>query len=234
MTSNTSALPDEKGRFSDWAEIWNSTDRQINLEGLTLSDRSDRAKFVFPKKILNPDDRVIVYLDGRNQNDEDKPFHAKFKLSSIGESLFMFDTSGFVISSVDIPTLNANETYYLNEAGEYVKGENIYSPGFENTKEGHEAYMNNFRIDTGTLVINEIMVLPHQLRDEDGELQDWIELKNRGDKTIKLDNYAISDNPERPIKWVFPRAVILPWILSGVLLGKTEVILVVIRTQISA
>ena len=53
MTDNTSALPDEKGNFSDWAEIWNSTDRQINLEGLTLSDRSDRAKFVFPKKILN-------------------------------------------------------------------------------------------------------------------------------------------------------------------------------------
>ncbi|HHU03133.1 MAG TPA: hypothetical protein GXZ91_08420 [Christensenellaceae bacterium] len=211
MTSNTSALPDEKGRFSDWAEIWNSTDRQINLEGLTLSDRSDRAKFVFPKKILNPDDRVIVYFDGRNQNDEDKPFHAKFKLSSIGESLFMFDTSGFVISSVDIPTLNANETYYLNEAGEYVKGENIYSPGFENTKEGHEAYMNNFRIDTGTLVINEIMAAPRTgLRDEDGELQDWIELKNRSDKTIKLDNYAISDNPERPIKWVFPEGAVIP------------------------
>ena len=121
----------------------------------------------------------------------------------------MFDPSGFLISSVIY--LRLLMKHYLNEVGEYVKGENIYSPGFENTKEGHEAYMNNFRIDTGTLVINEIMAAPRTgLRDEDGELQDWIELKNCGDKTIMLDNFAISDNPERLIKWVFPEGAVIP------------------------
>ena len=29
MTDNASALPDEKGKFGDWVEIWNSTDQPM-------------------------------------------------------------------------------------------------------------------------------------------------------------------------------------------------------------
>ncbi|MDO5022345.1 MAG: lamin tail domain-containing protein [Eubacteriales bacterium] len=211
MTDNSSALPDENGQFSDWAEIWNSSDKQLNLEGVTLSDRSDRAKFIFPKTVMNPDDRIIVFIDKRNQNDEGRPFHAKFGLSSIGDSLFMFDPTGYEISSCVIPTLNANETYYLNEEWEYVKGENLYSPGFPNTAEGHDSYMNSYRIDSNNLVINEIMAAPRTgIRDEDGELQDWIEIKNRSNDMIMLKNYALSDNSDRPVKWVFPESAVIP------------------------
>ncbi len=211
MTDNVSALPDENGKFSDWVEIWNSSEKQLNLEGVALSDRSDRAKFIFPKTIMEPDERIIVFLDKVNQNDEGRPLHAKFALSSIGESIFMFDPLGYEISSCVIPTLNANENYYLTEEGEYVKGENIYSPGFENTQAGHESYMNSYRIDSGTLVINEIMAAPRTgVRDEDNELQDWIEIKNRGTEMIMLKNYALSDNPDRPVKWVFPESAVIP------------------------
>lgn len=211
MSDNASAFPDENGKFSDWVEIWNSSDRQINIEGVALSDRSDKAKFVFPRTIMDPDERIIVFLDKRNQNDEGRPFHAKFALSSIGEPIFMFDPSGYEISSCFVPTLNTNETYYLTEDGEYAKGENMYSPGFENTKEGHEKYMSSYRLDSGTLVINEIMAAPRTgIRDEDGELQDWIELKNRGTEMIKLKHYALSDNTDRPIKWVFPETAVIP------------------------
>lgn len=205
MSDNASALPDEKGNFPDWLEVWNSTSEPMQLEGITLSNRSDKAKFVFPKMTLEADGRVVVFCDDTNQNDAGKPFHAKFKLSSIQVSAFLFDTGGYILSQVDVPTLNANETYYLDENFSYVKGEDIFSPGFPNTAEGHEAYMGSYRIEAGTLLLNEIMAAPRSgLRDEDGELSDWIELKSFSTELIDLSHYALSDNEGRPIKWPFP------------------------------
>ena len=210
MSDNASALPDEGGNFPDWLEVWNSTDEPMDLEGITLSNRSDKAKFLFPKMTLEPDGRVIVFCDNTNQNEAGKPFHAKFKLSSIACSAFLFDTSGHVLSSVEAPTLNANETFYLNDENVYVKGENIFSPGFANTLEGHDAYMNSYRIDSGTLLLNEIMAAPRSgLRDEDDELSDWIEIKNSGDEVIDLSHFALSDNEQRPVKWLFPEGAIV-------------------------
>lgn len=210
MSDNASALPDEGGNFPDWLEVWNSTSEPMDLEGITLSNRSDKAKFLFPKMTLEPDGRVIVFCDNQNQNEAGKPFHAKFKLSSIACTAYLFDTSGHVLSSVEAPTLNANETYYLNEENVYVKGENIFSPEFANTMEGHEAYMNSYRVDNGTLLLNEIMAAPRTgLRDEDDELSDWIELKNSGTETIDLSHFALSDNEQRPVKWIFPQGSII-------------------------
>ena len=48
MSDNASALPDENGNFPDWVELWNSTAADMNLAGLTLSNRPDKAIFLFP------------------------------------------------------------------------------------------------------------------------------------------------------------------------------------------
>ena len=206
MSSNGSALPDENGNFSDWIELWNSTDTDMELEGMTLSNRPDKAKFLFPKMTLKAGKRLIVYCDNTNQNQADRPLHAKFKLSSLTCSVYLFEPDGRVLDAVEnVPTLNINETYYLNENGEFEKGENIFSPGYPNTIEGHNAYMEGYRIEGGTLAINEIMAAPRSgLRDEDGDLSDWIEIKNNGDQTIDLSHFALSDNEQRPVKWLFP------------------------------
>lgn len=206
MSDNASALPDENGNFADWIEIYNSTDAPMNLTGISLSNRPDKAKFLFPAITLGAKERLIVFCDDTNQNTAGQPLHAKFKLSSIQASVYLFDTMGIVLSSVDVPTLNANETYYYNEeTRQYQIGENFFSPGYENTAAGHGTYMDNYRVDNGELVINEFIAAPRSgLHDEDGDLSDWIEIKNNGTKTIELKHYALSDNEQRPIKWVFP------------------------------
>lgn len=211
MSDNVSALPDENGNFPDWVEIWNSSDRAINLDGLALSNRSDKAKFLFPATVLPPDGRLVVFCDSVNENTPGRPFHAKFKLSSIKCAVFLFDTSGVALSGVNVPTLNANENYYLSpDDNQYHIGENLFSPGYPNGKEGHEQYMNNYRVKTGDLVLNEIMAAPRSgLRDEDDELSDWIELKNNGSEPIDLSHFALSDNEQRPIKWIFPEGAVI-------------------------
>ena len=84
MSSNKSAFPDENGSFCDWLEITNTTAEPISLENITLSNRPDKAKFIFPAQLLQPGESVIVYCNDYNQNELGKAYHAKFKLSSLG------------------------------------------------------------------------------------------------------------------------------------------------------
>ena len=61
MPSNAAAVTDENGNYTDWIEIWNSTDKIINLEGVGLSDKGDRIRFLFPGVTVN--DRAAAGID---------------------------------------------------------------------------------------------------------------------------------------------------------------------------
>lgn len=210
MTDNAAALPDESGKFGDWVEIENTLDTPINLKGVGLSDRSDRIKFLFPDVTLNPKGRVIVFCDSTNKDDPHSEFHAKFKLSSLGDTVYLFDANGTAIDSVKAPTLNADEAYARNEEGNWEKT-GAYSPGYPNTQEGYESYLAAYNVHPNTLMINEVVPTPRSgLRDEDGELSDWVELYNAGNKEIKLGNYALSDDETKPVKWPFPKDAVIP------------------------
>lgn len=204
MSDNESALPDENGTFCDWLEIWNSSDEVISLENVSLSNRSDRSKFIFPAQVLAPGEKVIVYCDSVNRNTAGEAYHAKFKLSSLGCTVFMFDPSGKQIDSVTVPTLNVNESYSRMEDGRFEVTD-LYSPGYPNTEDGHILYLANYTIEADTLYINEVMAAPRSgLRDEDGELSDWLELYNASNERIYLRNYALSNNGAKLLKWFFP------------------------------
>ena len=212
MADNSSAFPDENGNFPDWMELTNLSETPYNLSGLALSNRPDRARFIFPDITLQPDERLVVFCDNTNQNEAGKPLHAKFKISSITASIYLFDNTGYVIDKVeDTPTLNANEVYALMEDGSFRKSD-MYTPGYTNDTAGFNAFMSHDLIASGLLIINEVCPAPRSgLRDEDGELSDWIELRSNSDEVIDLGIFALSDNEQRPVKWVFPEgAAIAP------------------------
>ena len=210
MTDNTSAYPDEAGKFSDWLEIQNATDTPISLKGVGLSDRSDRIIFLFPDVTLNPGGYVTVICDKTNKDDAHGVFHAKFKLSSLGDAVYLYDADGVCIDSVAVPTLNSDESYCRQEDGSWAKTD-AFSPGFANTAQGHDAYMSAYAVEPGVLMINEVCPAPRSgLRDEDDELSDWIELYNAGDRDISLASFALSDNEDKPAKWAFPQDAVIP------------------------
>ena len=210
MTDNVSAYPDENGKFGDWIELSNDGDAAMNLKGVGLSDRSDRIVFLFPDYTLSPGQKVTVFADDVNRDNPRGVLHAKFKLSSLGETVFLFDENGVSIDSVKVPTLNADESYILNDQGEWEKTDD-YSPGYPNTLEGHDAYLAAFMIEPGSLMINEVCPSPRSGKtDEDGDYSDWLELYNAGDKDIKLGAYALSDDEKKPVKWPFPKDAVIP------------------------
>ena len=212
MTDNNSAFPDENGRFGDWVEISNLSEETMNLKNVGLSNRSDRFAFIFPDMELAPGERVLVFCDKTNKNEAGEALHAKFGLSSLGCTVFLFDANGVEIEYVTVPTLNVDESYILNEEGNWEVTSD-YSPGFENTFDGYSAFLNHYTISPDTLMINEIMAAPRTgLRDEDGELSDWVEIRNMTGETVSLKNVCLSDDPKKPTKWIFPDdAIITPY-----------------------
>ena len=60
------------------------------------------------------------------------------------------------------------------------------------------------------VVINEIQASNQStLPDEDGDFEDWIELYNAGVEAVDLSWYGLSDDYERPFRWVIPQGVVL-------------------------
>ena len=212
MASNRTALPDESGEFPDWIEIWNSSEKDINLENVGLSDDELAISFLFPKMTIKAGERLIVYCDKTNQAVAGKPLHAKFGLSTNGETITLFDPNAYVIDSVKTPIMGADESYARLADGSWGLTKE-YSPGYENTTEGFLTFRNATMVTDGALIISEICPDPLSgYRDEDGELADWIELYNTTGETISLANYALSNNENKPLKWRFPEgACVAPY-----------------------
>jgi hypothetical protein len=57
--------------------------------------------------------------------------------------------------------------------------------------------------------VNEVMSSNGDtLEDENGDSPDWLELHNAGGEPVNLEGYGLSDNPNRPYKWVFGNTTI--------------------------
>ena len=209
MPSNAAAVTDENGNYTDWIEIWNSTDHTINLEGLGLSDKGDRIRFLFPDVSLEADGRVVVFCDNTNQSDPNRAFHAKFKLSSVGETVYLYDPNAYLIDSCKYPIMASDESWALTDSG--FKNVTWFSPWFENTEEGHRKYRESISVENGSIVINEVMADPMTgLRDDEDELCDWVELYNTTDRDLSLEGLGLSDNEGKPLKWRFPDGAKIP------------------------
>ena len=212
MASNQTALPDENGEYADWIEIWNSSSRDIEMENVGLSDDVLSISFLFPEMTLKAGERVIVYCDKKNQAVAGKPLHAKFGLSTNGETITLYDPDAFVIDSVKTPIMSADESYARLANGSWGLT-NEYSPGYENTTDGFLTFRTATMVTDGALIINEIAPDPLTgYTDEEGMLVDWIELYNTTGSIIYLDNYALSNNENKPLKWRFPEgAAVAPY-----------------------
>lgn len=209
MSSNRTAYPDETGAFPDWIELMNTGSEPIALKGYGLSDRPDKITFVFPDITLAAGETIIVFASDENRNAAGSALHAKFKISSSGDTLYLFGSDGIAFEELAIPAMDHNMSYCYIGGEDYIITEQ-YTPGYENTQEGYAAFRSETILETGSLVINEICASSiTTLKDDDGEFPDWIELYNNSSKAIDLSNYALSDDPDKLVKWRFPQGSVI-------------------------
>ncbi|MCL1795668.1 MAG: lamin tail domain-containing protein [Clostridia bacterium] len=202
MSSNKGFYPDENTRFPDWIELQNTSSLPLQIGGLGLSDRQDRVLFAFPEMEVPAGGFVIVFCDGQTVVDGPE-LHARIKISSRGETVFLFDRRGQVVERLDVPAMGRNMAYALTADG-WARTEQA-TPGFPNTQDGLSAMRASTIEASHGLVINEMMASNRtSLSDEDGQHHDWIELHNRGATAIDLYCVFLSDDPANPLKWRFP------------------------------
>ena len=214
MSANATAVPDENGEFSDWVELYNGTGADLNLQGVMITNRNDRITFPFPSYELKAGEYVIVFATNSYQLDPAKPFHGKFKISSVGEKLYLYNPDLYLIDELTVPTMVADQSYSLtgiNEAGEKVyEVTSFYSPGYVNGEEGFLAYRAKNARQTGALIVNEICPDPKVgIPDDTGVVTDWLEIYNNTDESIPLGDYYLSDKENRPLKWKFPDSAVV-------------------------
>ena len=184
---NRTFFPDESGEIYDYAEIHNSSVESMHLNGWYLSDdRGDLKKWAFPDVEIAADGYLAVHMSGLNQT-ADGHVHANFKLSAEGVSLYLTNPNGEIASYVDVPEMQADQSYSKTDTG--WQDALVPTPGQENgvyvaQTADSEIYLSEISATNSTGV-------------------DWIEIVNTSSSAVDLSGWGLSDNAARPRKWQF-------------------------------
>jgi hypothetical protein len=84
MVENTKTIEDPPGNFPPWIEIYNNSDEELDLAGLTMSDDiSESSKWVvpnIPEAVVPPRGFLVVFADGSVPDPNPNDLHANFTL----------------------------------------------------------------------------------------------------------------------------------------------------------
>jgi hypothetical protein len=197
----------------DWIELYNTTDRPIDIGGWFLSDsRQDLAKYeIAPGVTIDTGDFIVFFDDQHFGNEGDPGCHVPFALSRNGETAYLHSGADGVLTGY-----SEEEKFDASQNGVSL-GRHLKSTGAYNfvalaRPTPGEA---NAAPKVGPVVISEVMYNPFS--DADAE---YVELCNISNAAVTLyDNaedapWRLTDDPDNPgIEFLFPTdppVVLLP------------------------
>ena len=120
LAKNADGTTDEADETDDWIELYNTTDFSISVAGLYLSDdAANLQKWALPDVAIAADDYLIVWAD---EDQDQGALHANFKLSGMGESVFLTDESGNILDMVEFGEQTDDRSYgrFPNGTGDFT------------------------------------------------------------------------------------------------------------------
>jgi hypothetical protein len=110
VASNRLDCPDENGKYPDWIELYNSSKKEVNLEGYAIVDNSDALAYVerLSKKLVVPAKGVKVFW--ADHNPELGPAHLPFKLKAGGEKVLLYGPDDKLLDRLDFADAQADES----------------------------------------------------------------------------------------------------------------------------
>jgi len=98
MADNTT-IRDEAGETDDWIELYNAGDVALNLNNAYLTDNPLNVnKWRLPPVNLSPGSFLLIWAD---EDQEQGPYHANFKLSKSGEFLGIYEGPENLFAPID-------------------------------------------------------------------------------------------------------------------------------------
>jgi len=203
MARSTNTFPDEYGIFSDWIEIYNVTNQDINLAGLYMTDNfANPGMYQFPvgqEALTNvPAKSFIVIRAGGD--DTMGPLFTNFLLAGGGEMIGLYQevNGGFVvIDTVNYGVQEADVSYgrKVDGGAEFVFFD-VPTPGLTN-QTADELVSGIF--------VNELMARNQTgYSDEYGNIVDWLEIYNSNENAVDIGGLYLSDEVINPKKVRLP------------------------------
>jgi len=205
LPSNKYTIKDDDSESSDYIEIYNGYNYDINLQGYYLSDSEyETKKWSFPNITIKSHDYLLVYASGKDKADLDNnSIHTNFKLSSTGEVITLTDNTGNIISKITYPDTLPDISYG------YSRSKYFHMTPTPNTKNNHQEYQKNKEDLTNKIIINEYLTNNRRSNyDATGGYYDWVELYNKTTNDVTLENIYLTDNVQDLIKFKIPKVTI--------------------------
>ena len=121
LASNDMGETDEAGQHEDWIELYNTNDFEVDLSGFYLSDNpAVLDKWQIPAgTVLPADSYLIIWAD---EDKDDGPYHASFKLSAAGETLLFSDSGLNILDQMEYGAQTTDMGYARipNGTGDFV------------------------------------------------------------------------------------------------------------------
>ena len=205
MLVNNNTIQDKYGKYSDYIEIYNGNDYDVDLYGYYLTDSmKETRKWTFPDVTIKAHDYLVIFASGKNTTEDE--LHTNFKLDSKGETIALSNASGKVISKVYVKE-SLKDTSYGYNGEKYVYYYNG-TPGKENTGDYSEETIYEIN-DDYKVSITEYMTdnLSYKVSN-DKKFYSLIEIYNGEDKDINLSGFYLSDKEDLVTKYTFPDVTI--------------------------
>lgn len=200
---NEGLVQDEFGEYEPWFELYNSSDKVANLCGLFITD--DPANLT--KWEIKPDNINLtmlspgfVFLFWADNDENQGPFHCNINLNFIGGYLALVQ----IVNS--IPVIIDQITYQSHESGTST---GRYPDGIDNWLIFNNPTPGSLNVDNSIndfsgIYINEVLADNTSIiQDDNGDLEDWIEIYNSNSYAVNLAGLYLSDDISNPFKWRF-------------------------------
>ncbi|MCL5099280.1 MAG: CotH kinase family protein, partial [Candidatus Omnitrophica bacterium] len=104
MANNCRTLADEDGDYSDWIELENTENAEVNLDGWYLTDDvHDLREWRLPAVVLPPRGYLVVFASGKDRSIAGRELHTNFQLDDAGEFLALVKPDGTTVASQFAP-----------------------------------------------------------------------------------------------------------------------------------
>lgn len=188
----------------DWIELYNSSDKEIDLSLCTLQDDKGSAEeYIFPEGTKIPAGGFLVL-------EQDASFTFGIS-SSNGDEISLFDSKGNLIDKMAVPVMEDGKSYgRLTDGGPQTgimanptKGAaNDSTPG-DDSQEPEDPDTPVDPAET-TVFINEAMSSPA------GDDEDFIELYNASDSEADISGFILQDDKGEEEEFVIPDGTVIP------------------------
>ena len=114
MSSNKNSITDYDGEYSDWIELYNPNDIEVNLAGYYLTDDVlDLTKWEFPRNFfISAKSHYLLFASGKNKIYPPNEYHLNFRLSSYGETLLLVaPDKNTIIDEIDVQRIGDDASY---------------------------------------------------------------------------------------------------------------------------